>query len=171
MRRCCRRGAGQAGRELYVCARALRDLQEGQELCFSYRLQGDAMKFLFNYGFVPEDVKDVFYVMVNFLTMMPAMARTRTITTKTMTAKRVRQGARAAILTRRRQQSRAKRGPSVGGAFRRSACQPRAPSPYPSRTKSRCLTHGYGLFASEQCTWAKIASVSLEISSVVVRSK
>jgi hypothetical protein len=52
--------------KLYVCARALCDLQEGQELCFSYRLKGDALKFLFNYGFVPDDAQDVFYLMVDF---------------------------------------------------------------------------------------------------------
>jgi len=49
-----------------VIARALRDLKEGDELCFSYRMQGEALKFLFNYGFVPKDAKDVFYLMVEY---------------------------------------------------------------------------------------------------------
>ena len=50
----------------YVVARAVRDISEGDELCFSYRLQGDALKFLFNYGFVPDDAKDIFYFMVEY---------------------------------------------------------------------------------------------------------
>ena len=52
--------------EYYIVARALRDIPEGTELCFSYRLQGDALKFLFNYGFIPEDAKDIFYFMVKY---------------------------------------------------------------------------------------------------------
>ena len=50
----------------YVTARATRDLQQDEELCFSYRMKGEALKFLFNYGFVPEDAKDVFYLMVKY---------------------------------------------------------------------------------------------------------
>ena len=51
---------------MFVTARATRELQEGEELCFSYRTAGEALKFLFNYGFVPEDAKDVFYLMVTY---------------------------------------------------------------------------------------------------------
>ena len=51
---------------LYVTARATKDLKQGEELCFSYRSNGDALKFLFNYGFVPTDAKDIFYVMVDY---------------------------------------------------------------------------------------------------------
>jgi hypothetical protein len=51
---------------MFVTARATRDLQEGEELCFSYRTAGEALKFLFNYGFVPDDAKDVFYLMVTY---------------------------------------------------------------------------------------------------------
>lgn len=51
---------------VYATARATRDLKKSEELCFSYRTEGDALKFLFNYGFVPKDAKDIFYLMVDF---------------------------------------------------------------------------------------------------------
>ena len=51
---------------MYATARAIRDLKQDEELCFSYRSHGDALKFLFNYGFVPDDAKDIFYAMVEY---------------------------------------------------------------------------------------------------------